>query len=113
MPKPRQSVLILIDASLSPGLSRYSHAQASDKRGGLAVPVREAHPQSLAFPTASVTAGHVGGGPGLINEDEPFGFEVDLTVEPVLALPKGLTRNNRSTVLDSGVLSFVIGEGYQ
>ena len=26
---------------------------------------------------------------------------------------KGLTRNNRSTVLDSGVLSFVIGEGYQ
>jgi hypothetical protein len=26
---------------------------------------------------------------------------------------KGLTRNNRSTVLDSGLLSFVIGDGYQ
>ena len=31
----------------------------------------------------------------------------------LLFQPKGLTRNNRSTVLDSGVLSFVIGEGYQ
>jgi hypothetical protein len=31
----------------------------------------------------------------------------------VPALSKGLTRNNRSTVLDSGLLSFVIGDGYQ
>ena len=35
-----------------------------------------------------MTAGHVGGGPRLVDEDEAFGFEVDLTVEPVLALPK-------------------------
>jgi hypothetical protein len=48
--------------------------------------VREAHPQPLAFPAAPVTAGHVGGGPGLVDEDEAFGFEVDLTVEPVPAL---------------------------
>ena len=33
-----------------------------------------------------MTAGHVRCGPGLIDEDEAFGFEVDLTVEPVPAL---------------------------
>ena len=48
--------------------------------------VREAHPQALAFGAPPVTAGHVGGGPGLVDEDEAFGFEVDLTVEPVPAL---------------------------
>jgi len=30
IPKPRQSILILIDASLSPGLSRYSLRAAMD-----------------------------------------------------------------------------------
>jgi hypothetical protein len=35
-----------------------------------------------------MAARHVGGGPGLIDEHEAFGFEVDLTVEPVLALPQ-------------------------
>ena len=45
--------------------------------------MREAHPQPLAFLAAPVTASHVGGGPGFIDEDEAFGFEVDLTVEPV------------------------------
>jgi hypothetical protein len=48
--------------------------------------MREAHPQSLAFPAAPVTAGHVGGGPGLVDEDEAFGFEVDLTVETMPTL---------------------------
>ncbi|KTR81619.1 hypothetical protein NS277_16405 [Novosphingobium barchaimii] len=50
--------------------------------------VREAHPQPLAFRAATVTAGHVGGGPGLVDEHEAFGFEVDLAVEPVPALPQ-------------------------
>jgi transposase len=50
--------------------------------------MREAHPQPLAFPSAPVTAGHVGSGPGLIDEGKALGFEVDLTVEPVLALPQ-------------------------
>ena len=50
--------------------------------------VREAHPQPFAFPAAPVTAGHVGGGPSLVDEDEAFGFEIDLTVEPVLTLPQ-------------------------
>jgi hypothetical protein len=33
-----------------------------------------------------MAAGHVGGGPGLIDEDEALGIEVDLAVKPVLAL---------------------------
>ena len=35
-----------------------------------------------------MAAGHVGGGPGLTDEDEALGFEVDLAIEPVLALPQ-------------------------
>lgn len=52
------------------------------------MPVREAHPQPLAPRAAAMAAGHVGGGPGLVDEDEALGFEVDLAVEPVLALPQ-------------------------
>jgi hypothetical protein len=50
--------------------------------------VREAHPQPFAFSAAPVTAGHVGCGPSLVDEDEAFGFEIDLAVEPVPALPQ-------------------------
>tara|TARA_R110000850_G_scaffold123229_1_gene241222 strand:- start:427 stop:636 length:210 start_codon:yes stop_codon:yes gene_type:complete len=50
--------------------------------------VREAHPQPFAFPAAPVTASHIGGGPSLVDEDEAFGFEIDLAVEPVPALPQ-------------------------
>jgi len=35
-----------------------------------------------------MTAGHVGGGPRLVDEDEALGFELDLAIEPVLALPQ-------------------------
>jgi hypothetical protein len=52
------------------------------------VAVREAHPQPLALPAAAMAAGHVGGGPRLVDEDEAFGFEVDLAVEPMLPLPQ-------------------------
>ncbi len=48
--------------------------------------MREAHPQPLAFRAATVTAGHIGGGQGLVYEDEAFGFEVELAVEPVMPL---------------------------
>ena len=64
------------------------HAQASDQRGGLAMAVREAHPQPFAFPAAPVAAGHVRCGPSLVDEDEALGFEIDLTIEPVSALPQ-------------------------
>lgn len=35
-----------------------------------------------------MTAGHVRGGLGLFDEDEAFGFEIDLVAEPVLTLPQ-------------------------
>ena len=35
-----------------------------------------------------MTAGHVGGGPGLVDEDEAFGFEIDLAIKPVATLPQ-------------------------
>jgi len=33
-----------------------------------------------------MTAGHVGGRPGLVDEREPFGIEIELAVEPGTAL---------------------------
>lgn len=54
--------------------------------GGLAMAVWETHPQPFAFPAAPVTVGQVGGCPGLVDGDEAFEFEIDLTVEPVPAL---------------------------
>lgn len=35
-----------------------------------------------------MAAGHVVGGPGLVDEDETLGFEIYLSVEPALALPQ-------------------------
>ena len=63
-----------------------AHAQARDQRGRLAVAVREAHPQALAFPATAVAAGHVGRGPRFVDEHEPFGIEVELAIEPVMPL---------------------------
>lgn len=60
--------------------------QSRDQRGGLAVPVRETHPQSLAFGTAAMTAGHVVGGPSFIDEDQASWFEIDLPLEPIMPL---------------------------
>ena len=45
-----------------------------------------AHPQPLAFAASTMGARHVGGRPGLVDEDEPFGFQIELTVEPVMPL---------------------------
>jgi hypothetical protein len=42
----------------------------------------EAHAQALAAQAAAVAAGHVGLRPGLVDEDQPRGVEVDLAVEP-------------------------------
>lgn len=41
------------------------HAKASDQRRGLAMAIREVHPQPLASRASTMAAGHVGGGPGL------------------------------------------------
>ena len=47
--------------------------------------VRHADAQALAAPAAAVRAGHLRRGPGLVDEDETLGVEIDLAVEPVLA----------------------------
>ena len=67
---------------------RGSHAagpQGTDEGGGLPVPMRHAHPQPLAPRRPAVPTGHLGGGAGLIDEDQPLGVEVGLGVEPGLA----------------------------
>jgi hypothetical protein len=48
--------------------------------------MREAHAQALALGAAAMAAGHVGRGPGLVDEDEPFGFQIELAIEPVMPL---------------------------
>jgi hypothetical protein len=62
------------------------HAQAGHQRGRFAVAVREAHAQPLAPRAAAMAAGHVGGGPRLVDEHEALGVEIELAVEPALAL---------------------------
>jgi len=48
------------------------------------VPVWHAHPQPFTPGRATVAAGHLGGGAGLIDKDQPLGIEVGLGVEPGL-----------------------------
>ena len=68
---------------------RRNHAaqpQARDQGGGFAVAVREAHAQPLATPTPSVAGDHIGGGPGLVDEDQTLRLKIGLGVEPGAAL---------------------------
>ena len=46
--------------------------------------MRHAHPEPLAAGRAAVTAGHLGGGAGLVDEDQSLGIEIELGVEPGL-----------------------------
>jgi len=46
--------------------------------------VRYADPEPLAARATSMAARHVGGSPGLINEHQPLGVEIELAVEPGL-----------------------------
>jgi hypothetical protein len=45
-----------------------------------------AHTQALAFGAAAMAAGHVGGGPGFIDEHEALRVQIDLAIEPVVPL---------------------------
>ena len=56
----------------------------------------KAHAQARAAPTPPGAARHVGGRPGLVNEDQAFGIEVGLGVEPGAAL----AQNIRAVLLD-------------
>ena len=73
-------------------------AQAGDEGGRLPMPVRHAHPQPLATPTAAVASGHVGAGPTLVHEDQPVGIKIDLALEPIPTLLQDI-----GTVLLGGV----------
>lgn len=57
-----------------------------NQRRGFAMPMRIAHSQALASRAAAMAAGHVGRGPGFVDEHEALGFKIDLFLEPVLAL---------------------------
>jgi hypothetical protein len=59
--------------------------------------MREAHAQPLAPRAAAMTAGHVGCGPRLVDEDQALGIEIELAVEPALALRQDVG----SVLLDS------------
>ena len=48
--------------------------------------VGQAHPQPFTFAATAMAAGHVGGGPCLIDEDKAIGFQIGLAVEPVMPL---------------------------
>jgi len=62
------------------------HAQAVDQSGSLAVAVREAHPQPLAFRATTVAADHIGRGPGFVDEDQALRFEIELTLKLIMTL---------------------------
>jgi hypothetical protein len=48
--------------------------------------VREAHSQALTLDAAAMAAGHIGGGPGFVDEDEALLVQIALAIEPFLAL---------------------------
>ena len=48
------------------------------------MPMGHAHAQPLAPRTAAPAASHIGRCPCFIDEDETFGVEIELAVEPVL-----------------------------
>ena len=81
--------LVTVDRSIE--YHRRDHlrrAKPCDQRGGLAVSVRVTHPQAFALWATAMAAGHVGGGPGLVNKDQAFRLQIELAVEPCVTLPQ-------------------------
>ena len=78
---------VAVDRAIEHHRRNYAgRAQTGHQRGRLAMAVREAHPQALALGAAAMAAGHVGRGPGLVDEHEPLGIEIELAIEPVVPL---------------------------
>jgi hypothetical protein len=48
--------------------------------------VRKAHSQPLTLEASSMSAGHIGCRPGLVDEYEPLWVEIELVLEPALSL---------------------------
>ena len=68
-----------------PGRDHAGAAQAGDEGRGLPMPEGDAGAQALTPPAATMAPCHVGGGPGLVDEDQLVGVEIELAVEPLLA----------------------------
>jgi len=50
------------------------------------MPVRHAHPQAFSPRRPAETPGHGGRGPGLVEEHQALGIEIQLVLEPALPL---------------------------
>lgn len=72
--------------------------ERADEDRRLPVAVRRAHAQAFALQASASPARHIGGGPGLVDEDQLFWLQIELAVEPVLA-----TLQNVGAVLLGGV----------
>ena len=76
---------IMVDRAIEHRRRSYTGAaQASDKHGGLPVSMRHARPQPFAPPATALASCHVGHCPGLVDDHQPFGIEIELAVEPRL-----------------------------
>ncbi len=75
--------------------------ERADEGGGLPMPVGHRRPAALAAPRPAVAPRHLGRGPGFIDEDQPLGFEIGLSLEPVLP-----TTHNVRALLLAGVRGF-------
>jgi hypothetical protein len=67
------------------GCREAAEAQARDQRGGLPMAMRNRGATSLAARAAPAQPSHLGGGPGLVDEDELRRVELGLEIEPGLA----------------------------
>ena len=67
------------------GRDHAAQRERADERRGFPMAVGNADPQTLAPEAAPMTAGHVGCGPGLVDEHQALGIEIELPLEPGLA----------------------------
>ena len=59
--------------------------ETSDEGRRLPMAMRDGGSQPLPLGRAAVAARHIGGGPGLVHEDQPFRIKIELALEPGLA----------------------------
>src|SRR3954463_2627761 len=64
------------------GRHKAARAQPGHKGGCLPAPVRDTDPKASSPRSPPVAPGHGGGSPGLVEEHQPLGIEVELALEP-------------------------------
>jgi len=69
------------------GRRHAGKTQACGEGRRLPMAVRHGRPASLSARAAAVATGHLGVHAGLVDEDEPFGFQLRLVLEPGTAPP--------------------------